>query len=369
MIRNEIRQAVGGYSASKRTMSPTGRLWPNGEFSLGYSFNGEESGEVEDWVWTGGQKGLSSEQLDERLECLHGWLDCVQRVNEVDSAIALQVLTLSHARNPEMALTKTKNGLKGLTGYGTKMLRSGCYLLEQVLGKEDCVMITLTVPTLPRDGRRQLAERWGRVTNELVKRLTQELGLAGRNPTIVGCVEIQTGRLEKYQQGYLHLHLVSPAHSNTGGRWAVNVDGLRTWWATCIERHSGYSLPHSPRVETAIVKKSVEGYLGKYLSKGTGEELAAFIEDLGEDAVPGQWWFASAPMKAAIKKGTATGRNCGALLDALVNHLLEEGTGDGFEYIRHVDCDFSGLPVTVGYVGRLDPALCKEVFAMLDKTT
>jgi hypothetical protein len=54
-------------------------------------------------------------------------------------------------------------------------------------------------------------------------------------------------------------------------------------------------------------------------------------------------------------------------LDSLVNHLLEQGTGDGFEYIRHVDCDFNGLPVTVGYVGRLSPELRAEVFAMLDK--
>jgi len=122
-----------------------------------------------------------------------------------------------------------------------------------------------------------------------------------------------------------------------------------------------------PRVETAIVEKSVEGYLGKYLSKGTGDDLDAFIGDLGSDCVPAQWWFASAPMKAAIKRGTATGRNCGALLDSLVNHLLEEGTGSGFEYIRHVDCDFNGLPVTVGYVGRLSPELRAEVFVMLDK--
>jgi len=368
MIRNKTRQAVGGYSSSKRTMSPSGRIWPNGEFTLGYTFDGEESGEVEDWAWTGGQKGLSGDELDERLECLHGWLDCVQRVNEVDSAIALQILTLSHASYPETCKIPLKRGLKGLTGYGAKMLKSGCFLLEEKLGKEDCVMITLTVPTLDRDARRTLAQRWGLVTNELVKRLTLMLVKAGRAPTVVGCVEIQTSRLEKYKQAYLHVHLVCPAHSNTGGQWAIDVHDLRAWWGNCLARHSGSSLPHMPRVETAIVKKSVEGYLGKYLSKGAGEELDAFIEDLGSDCIPAQWWFASAPMKAAIKRGTATGRNCGALLDSLVNHLLEEGTGAGFEYIRHVDCDFNGRPVTVGYVGRLDPALCKEVFAMLDKT-
>ena len=368
MIKNDVRQAVGGYSSSKRTMSPSGRLWPNGEFTLGYSFDGEESDEVEDWAWTGGAGGLGSDELDERLVCLHGWLDCVQRVNEVDSAIALQILTLSNASYPETCKIPIKRGLKGLTGYGAKMIRSGCFLLEEKLGKEDCVMITLTVPTLSREDRRTLAQRWGLVTNELVKRLTLMLVKAERTPAIIGCVEIQTGRLEKFRQAYLHLHLVCPAHSNSGGQWAVDVHDLRTWWGKCLERHTGASLPHLPRVETAIVKKSVEGYLGKYLSKGTGDDLESFIEDLGSECIPAQWWFASAPMKAAIKRGTATGRNCGALLDSLVNHLLEEGTGAGFEYIRHVDCDFNGLPVTVGYVGRLDPKLRSEVFALLDKT-
>ena len=367
MINNEIRQAVGGYSSSRRTMSPSGRLWPNGEFTLGYSFDGEESGEVEDWVWTGGAGGLGVDELDERLECLHGWLDCVQRVNAVDSAIALRILTLSNAPNSRKATQKVKNGLKGLTGYGTKMIRSGCFLLEESLGKSDCVMVTLTVPTLGRAARIELAQNWGKVTNRLVEYLTRALVKAGRTPAIVGCVEIQTARLEKYRQGYLHLHLVCPAHSNTGGQWAVDVHDLRRWWGKCLERHISSSLPHLPRVETAVVKKSVEGYLGKYLSKGAGEDLDAFIQDLGSDCVPAQWWFASAPMKAAIKSNTATGRSCGCLLDSLVNHLLEQGTGEGFEYIRHVDCDFNGLPVTVGYVGRLSPGLRSEVFAMLDK--
>jgi hypothetical protein len=367
MIKNEIRQAVEGYSSSKRTKSPSGRIWPNGEFTLGYSFDGEESGEVEDWAWTGGAGGLGVDELDERLECLHGWLDCVQRVNAVDSAIALHILTLSNASISHKPLTRTQKGLKGLSGYGTKMIRSGCFLLEEKLGKEDCVMITLTVPTVGRDARRKIAQHWGSITNRLLQYLTRELVKAGRSPAVIGCVEIQTGRLEKFQQAYLHLHLVCPAHSNTGGQWAVDVRDLRAWWGKCLERHIGTSLPHLPRVETAIVEKSVEGYLGKYLSKGTGEDLDAFIQDLGSDCIPAQWWFASAPMKAAIKSNTATGRNCGCLLDSLVNHLLEQGAGDGFEYIRHVDCDFNGLPVTVGYVGRLSPELRSEIFAMLDK--
>lgn len=343
-----------------------GRLWPNGEFSVGYAPQGDETTEKEEWSWTGGTKGLSGEELDARLDYMEAWLDYQAAVCSLPPLEALRILTLSNAPNSDKGSARAKYGLHGMTGNGAKMIRSGCYILESKLGKNDCVMVTLTVPTLGREARKKLAEKWGTVTNNLVRYLSRELAKAGRPQAIIGCVEIQTGRLEKYRQGYLHIHLVCPAYSNTGGQWAVDIDALRTWWKSEIERTIQCSLTVNPRVETAIVQKSAEAYLGKYLSKGTGEELAAFIGDLGEEAVPGQWWFASAPMKSAVKSATKSGANAGALLDAVVQHLLEMGTGEGFEYVRHIDCCISGLSVTVGWVGRLSPEMREEVFAMLD---
>jgi hypothetical protein len=363
---NAIREKLGTYKQSSRAIVPSGRIWPNGEFSLGYSRVGDEVEQDNEWSWTGGESGLSPSELDERLECLHGWLEAVTGVYSESGRLATVLLTLSSAPYSDKLTPAPQRGLKGLTGYGTKMLRSGCFLLEQKLGREDCVMITLTVPTLGQDARRKLALRWGVVTNNLVRYLTRKLVSAGRPAAIAGCVEIQTGRLEQYRQGYLHIHLVCPAYSNTGGRWAIDASALRTWWANEIERTIQCTLPNLPRVETAIVQKSVEGYLGKYLSKGTGDELAAFIGDLGEDAVPAQWWFMSAPLKRAIRENTASGRNAGAILDALVNYLLDQGTGEGFEYIRHIDCELGGKPVTVGYIGRLSTELRQEVFGFLD---
>lgn len=366
-LRNAIRDELGTYKQASRKMIPMGRLWPNGEFSVGYARQGDETTEKEEWSWTGGTKGLTEEELDVRLEYMEAWLDRQGAVCSLPARAALQILTLSNVSDSHETSIRTQQGLKGLTSNGTKMLRSACYLMEEKLGKDDCVMITLTVPTIGKEARRELALQWGRVTNRLVQWLTRALVRAGRSPVIAGCVEIQTARLEKYRQAYLHVHLVCPAHSNVGGLWAIQSNDLRSWWKQEIERAIGCELPHLPRVETAIVEKSVEGYLGKYLSKGTGDELGAFIGDLGADAVPAQWWFMSSPMKAAVRSATKSGANAGALLDALVNHLLELGDGTGFEYIRHIDCIIGDLPVTVGWVGRLSPEMRDEVFAMLDK--
>lgn len=364
-MRNTLRSGVGTYVQGRPIIAASGRLWPNGEFSLGYSRVGQESEEGQEWAWTAPERWLSSDELDARLEAMHELLDEMQNFYQKSGELAASGLTLSNVWNPHRQPTPTKNGLKGLTGHGAKMLRSACYLLEERLGKEDCVMVTLTVPTVDAAARRLLARRWGQITNRLVQYLSRELLRAGRTPAIAGCVEIQSRRLESSGQAYLHLHLVCPAHANTGGCWAVQAGALRTWWASCLERVIGCSLPSLPRVETAIVEKSVEGYLGKYLSKGTGEDLARFISDVGVEGVPGQWWFMSSSMRSAVAAGTKSGRNTGAILDCFVNHVLEDGTGEGFEYIRHIDCMMNGLPVTVGYVGRLSPALRDEVFRML----
>lgn len=343
-----------------------GRLWPNGEFSLGYTRDGEEGERASEWLWANDGRFMSGEEMDAKLDAMEEALDAMQSAALAWRAGGDFRLSLSSVCDSHRPLSRTQQGLKGLTSNGAKMLRSACFLLEERLGRDDCVMITLTVPTLGRDARRTLALQWGSVTNRLVQYLTRALVSAGRPPAIAGCVEIQTGRLEKYRQAYLHLHLICPAHSNTGGCWAIDADALRTWWRNQLERTLQCTLPNLPRIETAIVQKSVEGYLGKYLSKGSGEDLEAFIGDLGMDTVPAQWWFMSSPMKAAVRSATKSGANAGALLDALVNHLLELGDGGGFEYVRHIDCNIGGLPVTVGWVGRLSPGMREEVFAMLD---
>jgi hypothetical protein len=244
---------------------------------------------------------------------------------------------------------------------GSKMLRSACFLMEEKFGKEDVTMATFTVPRLERAERILLARRWGVLTNDLVRRLKAYLVEAGRPQVIAGCVEIQSARLESRKEGYLHIHAVWPAHSNTGGLWAVRAEEIRTWWKLAIERIIGRELPCAPRIETAIVETSVEHYMGKYLSKGSDDCLGQFVADLGYESVPGQWWFASREMKQWVRENTLGGRNLGALLEAYIEHTVTKGTGDGFEWLRHVDLPLGGRLITVGYVGRLNGETKAEI--------
>lgn len=364
-MRSSIFSSAIPGRSTEQSYRAVGKVWPNGEFSVGYVPSLEDYDAPYDKYLHGGAQSLPESVVDEFLEGADLWEDEVWAADSLHGLPCDVPITLSDAYNSHSQPPRAKYGLKGLTGKGRKMIRSGAYLLEKKLGKEDVVMITLTVPTLGRDARIAVAKQWGVLTNRLVQYLSRTLVQQGRSPAIVGCVEVQTGRLKKYSEGYLHLHLVCPAHSNAGRLWAIDASELRAWWKSAIERVIRTNLAQLPRVETAIVEKSVEAYLAKYLSKGSDEGLSDFVDDLGEECIPGQWWFCSAPMRDAIRNQTLSGENCGALLETLIEHLLEMGTGEGFEYIRHVDRMVGGKLQTCGWVGRLTPEMRAEIDMML----
>lgn len=353
-MRNKFRSAVGTYSMSGRRKRTSAKVWPNGEFSVGYSWDGEESPELGEWAWAGCGEGLDSEALDARLACIHGWLDAVAQIYLMSGHLAQVLLTSSSAPNSREQGEPVKYGLNGITGTGTKMLRSAAYIMERDYGCADVTMGTFTVPRMDKAERVALATGWGKLTNRLMEYIRRELKANGRPEVVAGCTEIQSSRLEKTSEGYLHLHVIWPAHSNKHGRWSVGVNRLRLWWKSALERVIGRTLECTPRVETAIVEKSVEAYLGKYLSKGSDDCLGQFVADLGYESVPGQWWFASAYLKAKIKAETLTGEAVSETLEAYINHTITAGSGAGFEWLRHVDLNIEGRLVTVGYVGRLD---------------
>jgi hypothetical protein len=342
-------------------MVPSAKLWPNGEFTLGYAWDGEEVLLKEELFIPEYDPSMSPQELDERLAAMHELLDAVERAYSVSGRLAWRALTLSNARNSEKEAEPTKYGLNGITGTGAKMLRSAAFIMERQYGKEDVTMGTFTVPHLEKDERVKLAQSWGVLTNDLVRYLRNELIKQGRAPAVAGCTEIQSARLESRSEGYLHLHAIWPAHSNNGRRWSVEADGVRTWWKKAIERVIGRELPIAPRVETALVEFGVEHYIGKYLSKGGDDLLGQFVADLGYESVPGQWWFMSNYLKTKIRKETLGGRNLGALLEGYIQHTVTVGSGNGFEWLRHVDLALDGRNLTIGYVGRLDQATAEEL--------
>lgn len=340
-----LRQQWGGQAASRQDKQLSGRIWPNGNFSVG--------------VGPVGCTSLENEGGDTVLQARYGAAGPIG--DAVGSLISSNALNSHTECEPS-----PQRGLKGITALGQQMLRSACYLLERDYGNADLCFATLTVPSLSRPARVRLAQAWPEIVRQFLQFVSRRLSAGGRPTKVVGCTEIQTGRLQSRSEGYLHVHAVWPSHSNVGGQvWAVRWEDLRDWWERALVRFSGEQLPHHPRVEVAPVKKSAERYMGKYLSKGSGECLKQFIEDLGEDSVPPAWWFMTADMRQQVKSETAHGPNTGTILYAVVQQALEEGDLGDFEWVRPVFIEYGDSSIHIGWCGRLAPWAREDLLTLL----
>lgn len=325
----------GREYASRPPKYPSATVWPNKEFGLG--FTTRELAECSDIT-----------NLPEVLEP-KGPSACELSLGYYREAFERQ------ANPPSLdgCLESTHALPKGITSYGQHMVRSGAYLLERCLLKGDVAFLTLTVPPLDAEARRTLALNWGKLTNRLVQQLSRCLQRAGRKPTLIGVTEIQSGRLSRYSEGYLHLHIAHPKFSKGGTALAVDVKEIRAWWKQAIERFAGSTDIADPICWATTVEKSVEGYLGKYLSKGSAESMKGFVEDLGADATPAQWWFCSAPMREAIKGKTVKGEFVGEVLTYLIAYHRRHEDSGLFSYLERVSSEPEGKGFTVGWYGKL----------------
>lgn len=340
-----VRMRFGGTVGKTQPKRAYGRIWPNGNFSVG--------------VGPAAQQALEHEA--DFAEGLARW----GQAGDLGEVVAR--LTSSNALNSHTDQTeRPQRGLKGITGYGQNMLRSACYLLERDYGNPDLCFATLTVPTLPKHGRVRLAEKWSELIRQLLQWVSRMLQKSGRPTKVCGCTEIQSRRLQASGEAYLHLHLVWPAHSNSADRvWAVEWAEIRDWWERALVRVSGCELPHHPRVELAPVRKSAERYMGKYLSKGSGEALDQFIADLGEESVPPAWWFMTADLRAQVKAETVRGPSTGELLFACVRQALEDDDMGDFDWVRPVFLEVGDRSIHVGWCGRLAPWARDDIRDML----
>lgn len=341
----QLRQTWGGHAAARQDKQLFGRIWPNGNFSLG--------------VGPVGSASIENEGGDTVTQARYG------AAGPIGDAVAL--LTSSNALNSHTECEPSpQRGLKGITPLGQQMLRSACYLLERDYGKEDLCFATLTVPTLPPGARFLLAQNWSELVRQFLQWVSRKLLAAGRPTKVCGCTEIQTARLANRGEGYLHLHALWPSHSNAASRlWAVEWEELRDWWESALERFSCCKLPHHPRVETAPVKHSAENYMGKYLSKGSGEAMKEFGEKEGEYSLPPSWWFMTTDLRHQVKAETAHGPNTGSILMAVVQQALEDDDMGDFVWVRPVFLEFGDDSIHVGWCGRLAPWAREDLLTLL----
>lgn len=336
MVKNPLAgRRFKGFSSSGDSYSPSGQLWPNGEFSFGY-------------------KRILG---DERLDMRHPADNPEGIAPKGDGGVP--PLDLVNASNSHT--DRTPRGINGITTYGRRMLRSACYQVARDYPRNRPVFATLTLPPLPRDRRQLISKRWGEVVRQTIQYVSRALVKAGLPPVVLSCSEYQPDRMTKTGgDAYLHLHMVwiNPVRFNT---WSIDVQALAIWFTRLISRLAEYPLDVSCNIDTKLARGNIAYEMAKYLSKGS-TVLSGAEKDLGMENLPATYWNMSAVTRDKIKAELLKGQPVGEVLENLIAYGFHaHEINDLFLWVRHIDCDLGGTLVTVGYTGLLTASVHLDV--------
>lgn len=165
---------------------------------------------------------------------------------------------------------------------GARTVRNGAFLLQETYGRQHIGFYTFTLPWVDACAEYRAGIEWAEIVRQFLQSAVRLLRAAGLSTSYVACSEIQPGRFKARGGMPLHLHLLMVGRK-PGCTWAISSDQWRELWRRAVtNRCPEFQLcGWKASVDTEMVKKSAEGYLGKYMSKGSAFVAAVLKEDPG----------------------------------------------------------------------------------------
>lgn len=351
-----LQKGMGRYGTARKF---TGQLWENGEFgfSVQKSFTvafplRSARGEGKEWslyrpvlsdlreTVHSGAKG-SYERIDLCLETRQS--APLQLSNETFEHMGLSLLTNSH--------TRAKRGSKGISPYASKLVRNACYRLEKDYGRDRVSFLTLTLPPTSQESLARIIANWGNIIRTFHQWLRRRLLSAGLPPHIVGVTEIQSNRFRRSGFVGYHLHFAFVGRQYRS-RWAVSPHEFQAAWKRSVSPHLAHpesvqSWNASSRVERVLY--SLEGYLGKYLTKGASE-VGAVIRECGEEFLVSSWHSISKELKDKVLSKRVRGNQ---EVFEFIAELCESELNEIFIYRRKVYIEDGDIKIPWGWAGKL----------------
>jgi len=291
----------------------SGKLRPSGRFSLVQIFRkktkrvmGHEKSIPVPEIWR------SADELDAAyklmLQTKSVWVESEHPLEEKDSA----TLGLSDGA---ISPNRSSRGSKGINPRQKDLVCWAATCLEKVYTRDNLSFLTLTLPDLSPEHLEAVKLNWSDIVNRVQLRIKEKLHVQGINTAIVGCVELQLERFEATGIVYPHLHMVFRGRESSRSSWAFKPHQLRQIWRRCLSKFlpSGeYDWTASENVQR--VKKSIGGYLAKYLSKsatkGNGESLLEWT--------PRDWILVSRRVRQLYESMSISGQHVSAMLSEVV---------------------------------------------------
>lgn len=335
------------------------RLWPNGEFSIGTintfrpkpALEGKDPEPPSSISWTPSEvlsfiglmipRGYSLKAILSMLGEKH--IRCLQTGESLGSS----ELVNSHK--------VAKRGTKGLTSMGKKMLRNGCYLLEKRAGRHRVAMVTTTIPSGASEVVKDITREWPEIVRTFTQFISRRLRAAHGCPWVVGCVEIQEKRLEKFGGMPLHLHLVF--QSRVKREYILSKSDVLDAWkrAVCSRVPSAESLNWRASTRIEQVKKSVTNYMCKYMSKGINQNVLVSVNE--GYTLPSSWWFIVGGLKREIKRKQIY--NTSSLAVFVLEQTRENKSA--FKWLYNIAVSREGGEYIVGIAGQFKEQALTEI--------
>ena len=257
----------------------------------------------------------------------------------------------SHRLPPRVVQKRAKRGTRGITAYNKRMVKSCCFLLERDHSKNCLSFLTATLPAFasPSD-LKLICSSWSELIRQMVQELRRLLARRGYCTDMVYITEIQEDRYANSGEVAPHLHLVMVGKKS---RWqkgyAISKLEVRLIWERLLSNILGRKITCIAATRVERPKKSLQGELGSYLSKG-GKMIEQIIKDGHGDQLPSSYVGANLDLKNAVKAEikVLTGIEAQEFVDSLTD--MRDA---GLVYFKPImwQIPASDRDIAIGFVG------------------
>lgn len=235
--------------------------------------------------------------VDKAIACVKAFGEAQKR--EVSSGlVSRSLLSQKKSNRPR------RNGLKGITSYGRRMVRSSVAWFFQKYSRYPLSMVTMTMPSLTGELQQVYCEKFALIAKRIMEAIRRQLRRAGLPGDYVWVAEIQPDRFKKTGAVALHIHALFLGRQDKNHPWAISKTWLAKAWGRILANHLGEEVNTGSATRIEVPKTdNLQGEMSKYMSKG--DDILPEVDEAGKsDFLPRQWWGISADLNALIKSET-----------------------------------------------------------------
>lgn len=325
------------------------KVYPNGEFTLGYDSS----------------KRVLSSDVRSQPECVQNWFypSLSDEIKGECRAIAAHRVMESTIGSSLVANSpKIRRGLRGISNRAARSVRNMAFILERENGKKRLSFTTVTLPEMSKSDHDNVTENWASVVKDFFKDIGREYSKkVDKRFEYVAVTEVQEKRFERTGYVGLHIHFVYAGRLSDKGNWILSPREVRDSWSKAVSRFCSEEYDFSASENCQRVRRSAEGYLGKYLTKGT-KTVRRIIDEGCIHNLPSTWYSRSLTLAKRVNRQVRRSASVG---DFLSKRFCRGATLNTVSFYRAITIESPSTGERIiGYVGKFKRAV--DIYSVRD---